>query len=101
MAWASTVWPPEALGPLDPLADLEVGNASSDSGASSIESDCPSPSPAPVWRLIPESLGRERLIPESLGSAAVTSESLAFNGVDSNSSLASSAESSKSLPESG
>ena len=84
------------------LADLVVGISSSESGASSIESAWPSPSPPPLWRLIPESLGRERLIPESLGSAAVTSESLALaSGVASNSSLASSALSSKSLPESG
>ena len=53
------------------------------------------------WRLIPESLGRERLIPERSGSAAVTSESLGRSGVDSNSSLASRALSSKSLPDSG
>ena len=70
---------------------LLVWIASSERGASSIESACPNPNPAPVCRLMPESLGRERLIPESLGSAAVTSESLGLeSGVDSNSSLASS-----------
>ena len=57
------------------FAGLASRSSSSLSGASSIESAWPSPKPAP-WRLIPESLGRDRLIPEVLGSAAVTSESL-------------------------
>ena len=72
-------------------------------GASSIESAPPRPRPEAIWRLIPESLGRDRLIPEKPGSAAVTSESLgSASGVASNSSLASSsALSSKSLPLSG
>src|SRR4029077_13364003 len=92
----------EGLG-LDGRAEGElVFNSSSLSGASSIESALPRPSPAPVWRLIPESLGRDRLIPESLGSEAVTSESLGLvSGVASNPSLGSSALSTKSLPESG
>ena len=48
-------------------SDLSVLISSSDRGASSIESWCPrSKAPAP-WRLIPESLGRDRLIPERFG----------------------------------
>jgi len=72
-----------------------------ESGASSIESAPPRPSPEDI-RLIPESLGRDRLIPDMPGSAAVTSESLGLrSGVASNSSLPSRALNSKSLPVSG